>query len=60
MDDRDENAYNILLENLNGSDHSEVLGIGGKIILKRILEKQGGKLWTGFIWLRIETSGELL
>jgi hypothetical protein len=25
-----------------------------------ILEKQGGKLWTGFIWLRIRTSGRYL
>jgi len=25
-----------------------------------ILEKQGGKLWNGFIWLRIVTSGGIL
>jgi len=24
------------------------------------IRKQGGKLWTGCIWLRIETSGGLL
>jgi hypothetical protein len=24
------------------------------------LRKQGGKVWTGFIWIRTWTSGELL
>jgi len=28
-----------------------------KITLERILEKLGWKVWTGFIWLRIGTSG---
>jgi hypothetical protein len=41
-------------------DHSEDLGVHGNIILEWILEKQGGKLWNGFIRLRIETSGGLL
>jgi hypothetical protein len=36
-------------ENLNGSDHSENLGIDGRIILKLILGKYGGKVWTGCI-----------
>jgi hypothetical protein len=31
--------------------------IGSWIILKRIIEKQNGRLWTGFMWLRIRTSG---
>jgi hypothetical protein len=31
------------------------LGIDGRI-LEWVLEKQGGKVWTGFIWLRIGTS----
>jgi hypothetical protein len=48
------------LENLKGRDHSEDLGIDGKIILEWILGKQGGEVWTGFIWLRIGTSGGLL
>jgi hypothetical protein len=25
-----------------------------------LIGKSGGKVWTGFIWLRIGTSGELL
>jgi hypothetical protein len=28
------------------------------ILLGRTLGKQGGKVWTGFFWLRIGTSGE--
>jgi hypothetical protein len=47
-------------ENLKGSDHSEGLIVGGKIILKWILEKEGGKVWTICIWLRIGIIGWLL
>jgi hypothetical protein len=31
-----------------------------RIILKWILEKRGGGMWIGFIWLRIETGGGIL
>jgi hypothetical protein len=31
--------------------------IGGMIIVKWILEKEDGVVWTGFIWLRIWTNG---
>jgi hypothetical protein len=31
-----------------------------RIILEWILEKECEKVWTGFIWLRIRTSGGLL
>jgi len=41
-------------------DHLEELKLGGRIILEWILGKQGGKVWTGFICLIIETSGRLL
>jgi len=47
-------------ENLKGRNHSEDLGIDGKIILERILWKQIGKVWTGFIWVRIGTYSDLL
>jgi hypothetical protein len=40
--------------------HWKDLGVGGRIILGWILGKQGRRLWTGFIWLRIQTSGELV
>jgi hypothetical protein len=44
-------------ENLNGRDNSEDLG---RITLEWILGKYGGKVWTGFIWLRIGNGGRLL
>jgi hypothetical protein len=42
-------------EDLNGIDHMEGLGVGGKIILEWILGKYGTKMWNGCIWLRIGT-----
>jgi hypothetical protein len=48
------------LENLKGTDHSEDLGVSWTIISEWIFGKEGGKVWTGCIWLRTETSGELL
>jgi hypothetical protein len=36
-------------ENPNGRDHLEDLGIGRRIIIAVcVLEKQRGKMWTGF------------
>jgi hypothetical protein len=32
------------------------IGEDGRIILKLILQKQFGKVWVGFIWLKIEIS----
>jgi hypothetical protein len=34
--------------------------VGGWIILRRILERYDGMVWTGLAWLRIGTSRELL
>jgi hypothetical protein len=48
------------LENLKGRDHSEDLGVDGWIILEWILRKQGGKVQTGFVWLKVVTFGGLL
>jgi len=42
------------------SEHLEDLGRDGKITLKRILKRHDGKVWTGFIWIRIGKSGGLL
>jgi hypothetical protein len=39
-------------ENLKGRDHLEDLGVDDTTILKWILEKSGGKMWIGFIWLQ--------
>jgi hypothetical protein len=49
-----------LLENLKGRDHSEDLGVDGRITLECIFEKLNVKMWTGFIWFRIRSSGGLL
>jgi len=42
-------------ENLNGD-----LDVEGRIILERVLQKQGGKVWTGCIGLKTVTSCVLL
>jgi hypothetical protein len=47
-------------EILKGRDHSEDLGVDGRIMLEWILRNQAGKVWTGCIWLRIGTSGRPL
>jgi hypothetical protein len=42
-------------ENLKGRDRMGDFGVDSRIILKWIL-----MVWTGFVWLRIGTSGGLL
>jgi hypothetical protein len=34
--------------------------VSGWIILVRILERWDGVMWTGLVWLRIGTGGELV
>jgi hypothetical protein len=46
-------------QSLKDRDHSEDLDADGKM-LESILEKYVGKMWTEFMWFRIETSGGLL
>jgi hypothetical protein len=41
-------------------DHQEDQDVGEWIILKWILKRQDGVIWTGLIWLMIGTSGGLL
>jgi hypothetical protein len=41
-------------------DHYEDLDANARILLKWILEKQCGKMWRGFIWLKRGTSGAVL
>jgi hypothetical protein len=50
-------VHTIWSASLKGRDHSVGLGIDGRIKLRQILEEQSGKLWIGFIWLRIRISG---
>jgi hypothetical protein len=44
------------LEKLNGRNHLEDLDVDRKTLLEGILGKQGGRVWTAFIWLRKGTS----
>jgi hypothetical protein len=46
------------LGNLQGQEHLGGLDVNGKITLKWIFEKQGVRLWTGFICFRMGTSGD--
>jgi hypothetical protein len=55
-----ENAYKILVERPEKRGHSKDLGIDKRIILKCILQKQGGRMWTELIWFRMQTSGGIL
>jgi hypothetical protein len=41
-------------------DHSEDLGVDGNIISEWMLGKQGAKVWTGCIWIRIGTRRALV
>jgi hypothetical protein len=41
---------------LKAKTHLVDLGIGERIILKWVSIKLGGRMWTGFMWLRIWTS----
>jgi hypothetical protein len=45
---------------LKGRGQATYLSLDGKIILEWVLRNQGGKMWIGFIWLMIGTSGRLL
>jgi hypothetical protein len=47
------------LEILKGRNKSEDLCVDKRIILEWISKKQVREVWTGFIWLRIGTSGDL-
>jgi hypothetical protein len=54
------NAYRILVESQKDRDHHEYLDVGRRVLLKRIVEKYDGVVWTGLIWLMIGYSGVLL
>ena len=46
--------------NLREGDHLEDPGVGEGIILKLMLMKRDGVLWTAWIWLRVGTGAERL
>jgi hypothetical protein len=53
------NACIILVGKLEKMRPLKNLGIDGRIVLKWILRKQYAGMCTGFMWLRIRTSGKL-
>jgi hypothetical protein len=54
------NAYRILVGKPEGNKPLGRSGCRWETILEWIMEKLDGMVWTGFIWLRIRTSGGLL
>jgi hypothetical protein len=44
--------------NMAGRDE-KCMGMDGRIILKWILRNSSERIWNGFIWLRIGTTGRL-
>jgi hypothetical protein len=54
------NVFKILVSKPEGKRPLEDLGGRWKIILKWILGKEGGKVWTGCIWHALGTNGGLL
>jgi hypothetical protein len=52
--------HNIFIRKPKGRDHLEDRCRWGRIILEWILQTQGGKVLTAFIWLRIGSSGGLV
>jgi hypothetical protein len=47
------NAHTILVRKVKCVDALGDLGVNGRIILKMALKKQGVRMWTASIWLRI-------
>jgi hypothetical protein len=54
------NAYKILAGKLERKNHLEYLGLDETMKFKLILCKLGVRLWNGFIWLMIGSSGGLM
>jgi hypothetical protein len=52
--------HKIFLSEREERDHLEDIGIGGRIILKCILEKCDERVWTGFVWRKIGIIGGFL
>jgi hypothetical protein len=44
-------------ENLKEIYHWKDICVDERLILKLILKKEDSGLWTGFTWLRVDTSG---
>jgi hypothetical protein len=47
-------------KNLEERKHLEDLDVDGMLILEWISEKEAGKFWIGFMWLRIGNRGGIV
>jgi hypothetical protein len=56
----DEKCIKFWSENQKERDHAEDVAVDGRTILKWIIKKQHVKVWNGFTWLKLGTSGGLL
>jgi hypothetical protein len=54
------NSLKTLSYGLEGRERMEDLDVDGEIIYKQILERYGGRVWTGLILLRIWIIGRVL
>jgi len=55
-----EEMHGVLVCNQKERDCVEELSIDGRIILKLILKRLSGRVWTELIWFGVETSSRLL
>ena len=46
-------------ENLKERDRCKEQDVDGRLILKTIVKELDEMVWTGLIWLKLETSGSL-
>jgi hypothetical protein len=53
-------AYRLLVGNPEGKRPLESQDVGGWIILGWVFERCDGVMWTGLVWIKIGTGGELL
>jgi hypothetical protein len=60
MNAENRNSYRILVGKPEGKNHQEDRDLDGWLILKWILERYAGVVWTGLICLRIGTSGGIM
>jgi len=53
-------AYSVLVNNPERKMPLEDLRMDGRLILKFVVKGKNSREWTGFIWLKMGTSGGLL
>ena len=50
-------VYRVSMGEFEGKNHLENPGVDGRVILRWIFRKWDVGVWTGSIWIRIETGG---